>query len=129
MGVATPDYLMSSQKALLASLAVFVLSLNFILTNGIDYVSHPRLVPLDDVINYGPPDASVARGIIENHLATFELKTVDWAQIQDAGHGLSQAEVARAADEAAKIAVLSDRNDITTATLLSTLAERKASTS
>ncbi|PYE31690.1 ATPase family protein associated with various cellular activities (AAA) [Rhizobium sp. PP-F2F-G38] len=97
--------------------------------------NHPELLDkaifrrFDDVINYAPPDASVARGIIENHLATFDLKTVDWAQIQDAGHGLSQAEVARAADEAAKTAVLSDRNDITTATLLSTLAERKASTS
>jgi hypothetical protein len=42
---------------------------------------------------------------------------------------LSQAEVSRAADEAAKAAVLSELDEIKTSTLLSTLAERRAATS
>ena len=71
----------------------------------------------------------IARGILESHLTGFDLSDINWSSILEATVGLSQAEVSRAADEAAKIAVLEDRSEIRTPTLLSTLAERRAATS
>lgn len=93
--------------------------------------NHPELLDeavfrrFDDVILYGLPDPEIARGILESHLTGFDLSDINWSSIL----GLSQAEVSRAADEAAKIAVLEDRSEIRTPTLLSTLAERRAATS
>ena len=94
--------------------------------------NHPELLDkalfrrFDDVITYGLPDLEIARGILELHLATFKLKAVDWQQVLEAAIGLSQAELARAADEAAKSAVLGRTEDIGSPSLLAALAERKA---
>lgn len=94
--------------------------------------NHPELLDkalfrrFDDVITYGLPDPEIARGILESHLATFKLKAVDWQRVLEAAGGLSQAEVARAADEAAKAAVLDGTEDICSPALLAALIERKA---
>jgi SpoVK/Ycf46/Vps4 family AAA+-type ATPase len=94
--------------------------------------NHPELLDkalfrrFDDVITYGLPGPEVTRGILESHLASFTLERLDWSPVIDAASGLSQAEIARAADEAAKIAVLSDTDQVETLTLLAALAERKA---
>jgi AAA+ superfamily predicted ATPase len=94
--------------------------------------NHPELLDkalfrrFDDVIAYGLPDAEVARRIVESHLASFGLETLDWAPVSEAASGLSQAEIARAADEAAKLAVLGDTNQVGTPALLAALVERKA---
>ena len=92
--------------------------------------NHPELLDkalyrrFDDVIGYDLPDAEIIRGILESHLATFK-HDIDWSRILETASGLSQAEVARAADEAAKFAVLRDTNLIGTADLLAALAERR----
>lgn len=94
--------------------------------------NHPELLDnalfrrFDDVITYGLPDADIARGILESHLATFRLRQLDWPRVLEAAGGLSQAELARAADEAAKAAVLGGTEDIDSSALLAALAERKA---
>ena len=92
--------------------------------------NHPELLDralfrrFDDVITYDLPTPEIARGIIENHLATFRLKSIDWPKVIDATTGLSQGEIARASDEAAKGAVLNGTEEIGTSTLLATLRER-----
>lgn len=97
--------------------------------------NHPELLDkavfrrFDDVIAYGLPDPEIARGILETHLIGYDLQGVDWPPVLEGAAGLSQAEVSRAADEAAKIAVLKESDEIHTSTLLSTLAERRAATS
>jgi len=94
--------------------------------------NHPKLLDkalfrrFDDVIAYGLPDPEVTRGILEAHLATFRLKGMDWPHVIKAAEGLSQADVARAADEAAKVAVLSGTDEIGSPALLGALAERRA---
>ena len=94
--------------------------------------NHPELLDkalyrrFDDVIGYGFPTPDVSRGILEAHLATFVRETVDWDCVVEAAAGLSQAEIARAADEAAKVAVLADTNRIGTPALLAAIEERKA---
>lgn len=94
--------------------------------------NHPELLDkavfrrFDDVIAYDLPHPEIARGILESHLTGFDLKDLEWPQVLEAASGLSQAELSRAADESAKVAVLTDTNAIKTLTLLSTLAERRA---
>jgi SpoVK/Ycf46/Vps4 family AAA+-type ATPase len=94
--------------------------------------NHPELLDkalyrrFDDVITYDLPDPSVVQGILEARLATFDLKPIDWTPVLESAAHLSQAEVARAADEAAKVAVLDGHDGVTTATLLTALTERRA---
>ncbi len=66
----------------------------------------------DDVIRYRLPAEAELRDLIANRLASFPLPPgkVDW--IADRAVGLSHAEVCRACDEAAKIAVLNNRRTI-----------------
>lgn len=94
--------------------------------------NHPELLDkalyrrFDDVISYDLPDPSVVQGILESRLATFDLKPIEWGPVLESAAHLSQAEVARAADEAAKVAVLDGHDGVTTATLLTALTERRA---
>ncbi len=79
----------------------------------------------DDVITYVLPDVDVARGILEARLTGYSLDHVSWSSVLDAAAGLSQGEISRAADEAAKVAVLGEHNSVTTAALVTALNERK----
>lgn len=94
--------------------------------------NHPELLDralfrrFDDVISYDLPTSEIARGIIESRLSTFRLKVDDWNGVNAAMGGLSQAEIARAADEAAKGAVLGGSNEVGTAMLIAALQERQA---
>jgi SpoVK/Ycf46/Vps4 family AAA+-type ATPase len=93
--------------------------------------NHPELLDkalfrrFDDVITYELPNAEVARGILESRLTGYLLDHVSWSSVLHAAAGLSQAEIARAADEAAKVAVLAEHNSVTTEALLTALTERK----
>src|SRR5580700_7507103 len=68
--------------------------------------NHPELLDralfrrFDDVITYELPTIDIARGILENHLSTFGRTDIDWDPVLDSTVGLSQADIARAADEA-----------------------------
>jgi SpoVK/Ycf46/Vps4 family AAA+-type ATPase len=93
--------------------------------------NHPELLDralfrrFDDIITYSLPDAEVARGILESRLATYSLDRVSWSPVLEAASGLSQAEISRAADEAAKVVVLGEHTSVTTESLLVALDERK----
>jgi SpoVK/Ycf46/Vps4 family AAA+-type ATPase len=81
----------------------------------------------DDVIEYTLPGAEVAVGIMQARLATFDTSAVDWETVAGVASGMSQADVARAADEAAKTAILERKPHIDLDILLSAIAERKSS--
>lgn len=93
--------------------------------------NHPELLDpalfrrFDDVIQYALPDAQIAQRILRTRLATFKTPKVDWESAAEAASGLSQAEIARTADEAAKRAVLDDRSEVTDSDLGKAIAERK----
>lgn len=46
------EYVTTTRKLSLASIVLLAVTLNFITARGIDYVSRPKLVSLDDVLNY-----------------------------------------------------------------------------
>lgn len=94
--------------------------------------NHPELLDpalyrrFDDVIEYALPDLQIASRILETRLSTFSTKGIDWQAAATAGEGLSQAELARAASEAAKRAVLDNRDRVNSDDLVTAIAERKA---
>lgn len=93
--------------------------------------NHPELLDpalfrrFDDVIQYALPDAQIAQRILRTRLAIFKTPKVDWEKAAETASGLSQAEIARAADEAAKRAILDERNEVIDSDLGKAIAERK----
>ena len=95
-------------------------------TNHQDVLDPALFRRFDDVIRYGLPDADQIEQLVRNRLNSFGLWSVNWNEVRRAAEGLSCAEVTRACMEAAKSAVLEDRDSITTDNLLVTLRERSA---
>lgn len=93
--------------------------------------NHPELLDpalfrrFDDVVRYELPDADVTKTILLSRLSLFKISGIDWAKIVEKAAGLSQGELTRAADEAAKKAVLSDRMDISQSDLSASIEERQ----
>jgi SpoVK/Ycf46/Vps4 family AAA+-type ATPase len=94
--------------------------------------NHPEMLDralfrrFDDVIEYKLPDPEIAKEILSRKLAPFETPDLDWSRLLSEINGLSQAELARASEEAAKQAVLGGSTVISSHTLLMALQERKA---
>lgn len=80
----------------------------------------------DDVIAYEMPDASQLLDLIANRLAAFSYDEKEISEAAESAIGLSHAEVCRACNEAAKLAVLSDRKRIEIGDLLKAIQIRKA---
>lgn len=94
--------------------------------------NHPKLLDralfrrFDEVIEYGWPSAEVTEGILRSRLAGHRIAIRSWKKIVADAEGLSQAEVSRAADDAAKQAILSGADVVSADHLLSALSERRA---
>ena len=96
--------------------------------------NHPELLDpalfrrFDDVIHYALPDMEIARRILMSRLSNFKTTGIDWDTAVKAGADMSQADLSRAAEEAAKRAVLAKRVLITNEDLGAAIAERKPPT-
>ena len=94
--------------------------------------NHPELLDralfrrFDDVIEYKLPDPKLAEEILRRKLAMFQTADVDWSNVLPEAEGLSQAELVRATEEAAKKAVLGGSTHITSDALIAAVHERKA---
>ncbi len=94
--------------------------------------NHPELLDpalfrrFDDVIEYALPNPEVAREILEARLSTFDTHELDWTRASKEIEGLSQADLSRIADEAAKQTLLDGRERVETKDLLVAIAERRA---
>lgn len=92
--------------------------------------NHPQLLDgalfrrFDTVMNFPLPDDTVAKEVIRNRLANFRISNLSWKRVLESVRGLSHAEIATAAEHAAKRTVLSGRTQILTDDLVSALAER-----
>jgi len=75
-------------------------------------------------IDYDLPPSDHVRRILTQRLPQFDLSGVSWREISDAAAGLSQADLVAAADDAARDAVLEERGDLTSPTLLRAVRER-----
>ena len=98
-------------------------------TNHPDLLDKALFRRFDDVIKYELPDKQIIRELIATRLSSFKLEWEDWNPITQASKDLSQAEIVNAANEAAKIAVISNQDSISEETLLRAIAERQNSIS
>jgi SpoVK/Ycf46/Vps4 family AAA+-type ATPase len=94
-------------------------------TNHADLLDRALFRRFDDVLAYELPDEKTGVKIMESRLTQFHVDRVDWQQVSKEVSGLSQGELARASDEAAKHAILQNTTQIATQDLLLALHERK----
>ena len=95
--------------------------------------NHPQLLDnalfrrFDTVMDFDLPDDESLRLIIKNRLASFQTGNLSWPRVVAAARGLSHAEVATAAENAAKRTVLMGRMRILSDDLVTALKERPRS--
>lgn len=93
--------------------------------------NHPSLLDrallrrFDEVLRFEMPTLEEVRAIIKAHLSPMKYPKLAWKTIETAANGLSQAEIAHAAEEAVKAAILSERNSISTTDLSHQLQKRQ----
>ncbi|SDY88369.1 ATPase family associated with various cellular activities (AAA) [Citreimonas salinaria] len=92
--------------------------------------NHPELLDpalqrrFDEVLRFDMPSPGEICEVIRNHLRPMKCPRIAWKRVVEAGQGLSQAELARAADEAAKSVLLSESDTVRTDDLLRQIAAR-----
>jgi SpoVK/Ycf46/Vps4 family AAA+-type ATPase len=96
-------------------------------TNHPDLLDKALFRRFDDVIKYELPDEQIIRELLETRLSNFKLEWDDWNPIIQTSKDLSQAEIVNAANEAAKIAVISNQDLISKKILLRAITERQNS--
>lgn len=92
--------------------------------------NHPSLLDkalfrrFDDILEYSLPDNDTMIDLLTSHLARFDTEGVDWSAIAGKTSGLSHAEVVQVAQDAAKNAILQDKETINTEMILNAVAEK-----
>ncbi|WP_445636784.1 ATP-dependent zinc metalloprotease FtsH [Nostoc sp. DSM 114161] len=94
-------------------------------TNHPDLLDKALFRRFDDVIEYELPNQNLVRKLLETRLVCFDIQWHNWQNIIESAEGLSHAELVRAADDAAKIAVISDQDSISEENMISAIVERK----
>lgn len=93
--------------------------------------NHPALLDtalfrrFDSVIAYALPDSVQALNVLRRRLSVVNTTAVSWDEVGDHVNGLSQAELVRAAESAAKRAILDGGDSVSTANLVTSLDERR----
>ena len=94
--------------------------------------NHPELLDralfrrFDDILEYALPDAESIQGVLSARLGLFLPRRITWKTITETASGLSQAELARAADEVIKNAILREESTTTSEEIVEALRERRA---
>lgn len=81
----------------------------------------------DMIATYGPPTSEQAVHVMRRRLAGMDTGTLRWDAVTDSASGLSHAELVKAAESAAKHAILTGRDTVDETLLLEALTERHAS--
>lgn len=81
-------------------------------TNLEDILDEALFRRFDDVIRYRLPGEQELSDLVANRLSAFKLSEVEMRELATQAVGLSHAEMSRACDEAAKMAVLDNRRTI-----------------
>lgn len=94
-------------------------------TNHAEILDHALVRRFDDVVTYRLPDAPEVETILRRTLEPFLIDDANWAELAHEGAGLSCAELVRACQDAAKDAVLEDRDRLASKDIGRAIAVRK----
>ena len=93
--------------------------------------NHPGLLDtalfrrFDSVVAYALPSSVEAVDVLRRRLAAMDTSAVSWEEVADHVNELSQAELVRAAESAAKRAILDESDSVQTSGLVAALDERR----
>lgn len=79
----------------------------------------------DDVLRYDLPTAGMTRRLIENRFSSFDIRRLGWKSVLDVTRAMTQADIVKACEDAAKDAVLDERPQIRTGDLTRALKQRR----
>ncbi len=102
-------------------------SLIFAATNHPEILDKAFFRRFDASIGFDLPSLELVRPLIEESLVNFDLDAIVWEQVGQAAKGSSQADIVRASDDAARIAILDQDGVLTTAQLVESLREAATS--
>ncbi len=101
------------------------LSLIIAATNHQSFLDSALFRRFDDILRYTLPHSAQISTLLKNRLSGVAAKSIPWIKLAASAKGLSHAEVARAADEVLKDALIHQRPRIVMANIQGALAERK----
>lgn len=96
--------------------------------------NHPELLDkalfrrFDDVIEYALPCAVLVERLLRARLDRFDTRGLNWREAAEYAVGLAQAEIVRAAEDAAKTILLRNAKRITSDALIGAMTERRRAT-
>jgi SpoVK/Ycf46/Vps4 family AAA+-type ATPase len=96
--------------------------------------NHPELLDkalfrrFDDVIEYALPDVALIERLLRARLDSFDTRDLNWSGAAEHAIGLSQSEIVRAAEDAAKTILLHNAEQITSDALIRAMTERRRAT-
>lgn len=94
-------------------------------TNHPDLLDPALFRRFDDVVEYSLPTADLAKKAFKSRLQNLKTEEVDWAAVVQMAEELSYADIVKACEDAAKDAVLSDVQAVTTESLLRAIKDRR----
>ncbi len=98
-------------------------SLIFAATNHPEILDRAFFRRFDASIPFELPTQDLVQVLVEESLVDFDLAGIDWHAVRDAARGSSQADIVRASDDAARVAVLDHEGALTTDLLVQSLRE------
>lgn len=98
-------------------------------TNHPEILDHALFRRFDDVLHYERPSEADIALVLKSRLGRIAEKGVSWRRLSGAAVSLSYAEVARAADEALKEALIEGRQELSEEDIRRTLDERQQTSS
>lgn len=93
-------------------------------TNHPELLDRALLRRFDSILEFAPPSDEQIKTLLETNLRPLCVSRLNWKAVVEKAQGLSQSEIARAAENAVKTAILDERNTLTTDDLLERLTER-----
>lgn len=94
-------------------------------TNHVELLDQALARRFDEVIEYGLPDLTGARGVLDRRLGRLKPTLKSWASIGSVLSGLSQAELVQAADAVTRDAILDGTNKVLPDALKRALQDRQ----
>lgn len=95
-------------------------------TNHVEILDEALARRFDEVIEYKVPDVLSARTIVQRQLGKFKFSSKSWSNLDEVLEGLSQGELARAADAVVKDAILEKSKEISPEALRDALKDRQS---
>jgi SpoVK/Ycf46/Vps4 family AAA+-type ATPase len=96
-------------------------------TNHVGLLDRALFRRFDDILEFTLPDADHAIAVMKARLSSLGVGRLDWRAMARAADGLSYAEIVKACEDAAKDAVLQDKNEVSTRMLAHALRRRRDS--